>query len=191
MEGPLTLDGSERPRWSCRLAGSLAYIAGGAGEERTLRWNREAFSRLRLRPRVLVDVSAVSTETTVLGAPVSMPVLVAPTASSCSCTRKVSPRWRARPPTPETLLPLDGRDGVAGRCRRGGPGRRALVPALRLPRPRHHGGDPVAGARERLLGRRPHGGSAGRRNPRRRAPRRVGALGGDGARVRGGAGARR
>ena len=42
--------------------------------------NLEAWRRLRLRPRVLVDVSVVSTATTVLGTPVSMPVLVAPTA---------------------------------------------------------------------------------------------------------------
>jgi isopentenyl diphosphate isomerase/L-lactate dehydrogenase-like FMN-dependent dehydrogenase len=58
---------------------ALAYVAGGAGAERTLRWNREAFTTRRLRPRVLVDVSSVSTSTTVLGTPVSMPVLVAPT----------------------------------------------------------------------------------------------------------------
>src|SRR6186713_1780221 len=57
-----------------------AWSYMGAGDERTLRWNREAFSRFRLRPRVLVDVSTVSTETTVLGTPVSMPVLVAPMA---------------------------------------------------------------------------------------------------------------
>ena len=31
------------------------YIAGGAADEITLRWNREAFDALALRPRVLVD----------------------------------------------------------------------------------------------------------------------------------------
>src|SRR5207247_1434624 len=45
-----------------------------------LRDNAEAFGRWRLRPRVLVDVSAVSAATTVLGTEVSMPVLVAPVA---------------------------------------------------------------------------------------------------------------
>jgi 4-hydroxymandelate oxidase len=35
--------------------------------------------RIRLRPRVLVDVSSVDIRTTVLGTPVSMPILVAPT----------------------------------------------------------------------------------------------------------------
>ena len=42
--------------------------------------NVEAWQRLRLRPRVLVDVAEVTTATTVLGTPVAMPILVAPTA---------------------------------------------------------------------------------------------------------------
>jgi isopentenyl diphosphate isomerase/L-lactate dehydrogenase-like FMN-dependent dehydrogenase len=61
-------------------AGLLGYYAGGAGDERTLADNVAAFTRRVLRPRVLVDVSEVSAATTVLGSPVSMPVLVAPTA---------------------------------------------------------------------------------------------------------------
>lgn len=61
-------------------AGLLGYYAGGAADERTLRENVEAFARRRLLPRVLVDVGAVDTRTTVLGGEVAMPVLVAPTA---------------------------------------------------------------------------------------------------------------
>jgi isopentenyl diphosphate isomerase/L-lactate dehydrogenase-like FMN-dependent dehydrogenase len=61
-------------------AGPLGYFAGGAGDERTLADNEAAFARRQLLPRVLVDVSSVSTATTVLGAEVSMPVLVAPVA---------------------------------------------------------------------------------------------------------------
>jgi len=76
----LTVDDAERRAKEALSPEAWAYIAGGAGDERTLRWNREAFSRYRLRPRVLVDVSSVSTEATVLGTPVSMPVLVAPAA---------------------------------------------------------------------------------------------------------------
>jgi isopentenyl diphosphate isomerase/L-lactate dehydrogenase-like FMN-dependent dehydrogenase len=76
----LTLDDAERLAESVVAPDAWGYIAGGAGDERTLRWNREAFSRFRLRPRFLVDVSAVTTETTVLGTPISMPVLVAPMA---------------------------------------------------------------------------------------------------------------
>jgi 4-hydroxymandelate oxidase len=56
------------------------YVAGGAGDERTLEENRAAFERLTLRPRVLVDVSTVDTTTTVLGQRIAFPVLVAPTA---------------------------------------------------------------------------------------------------------------
>jgi len=60
--------------------GAYGYYAGGAGDEYTLRANVEAYARWELRPRVLVDVSEVSTVTTVLGAEVDLPVLVAPTA---------------------------------------------------------------------------------------------------------------
>jgi isopentenyl diphosphate isomerase/L-lactate dehydrogenase-like FMN-dependent dehydrogenase len=66
-------------------AGPLGYFAGGAGDERTLRENVEAWSRWALRPRMLVDVSATSTATDVLGTPVAMPVLVAPTALHRMC----------------------------------------------------------------------------------------------------------
>ena len=56
------------------------YYASGAHDEVTLRENSTAFQRIALLYRVLVDVSARDARTTVLGAPVSMPILVAPTA---------------------------------------------------------------------------------------------------------------
>ena len=56
------------------------FYSAGAEDEVTLRRNRAAFARITLRPRVLVDVSGASLATTALGTPVSMPVLVAPTA---------------------------------------------------------------------------------------------------------------
>jgi isopentenyl diphosphate isomerase/L-lactate dehydrogenase-like FMN-dependent dehydrogenase len=59
---------------------AYGYFAGGAGDEITLRENVAAFERLTLRPRVLADVSGVSTATTVLGHAVSMPILIAPVA---------------------------------------------------------------------------------------------------------------
>jgi len=77
---PLNLHDYEALAAQTMPAGPLAYYAGAAGDERTLRDNVEAFSRHRLLPRCLVDVSGVSAATTVLGTPVSMPVLVAPTA---------------------------------------------------------------------------------------------------------------
>jgi 4-hydroxymandelate oxidase len=60
--------------------GAHGYYAGGAGDELTLRDNVEAYQRWVLRPRMLVDVDACSTATTVLGQNVSMPLLVAPVA---------------------------------------------------------------------------------------------------------------
>jgi isopentenyl diphosphate isomerase/L-lactate dehydrogenase-like FMN-dependent dehydrogenase len=56
------------------------YFEGGAGDEVTLCENVEAFRRWQLRPRMLVDVGEISLETTLLGAPVSMPLGVAPFA---------------------------------------------------------------------------------------------------------------
>jgi isopentenyl diphosphate isomerase/L-lactate dehydrogenase-like FMN-dependent dehydrogenase len=64
-----------------RLApGPHGYYAGGAGDELTLADNVEAFRRWQLRPRMLVDVEASTTATSVLGQEVSLPVLVAPVA---------------------------------------------------------------------------------------------------------------
>jgi len=60
--------------------GAHGYFAGGAGDERTLRRNAEAFEGWELRPRVLVDVSEVSTRATVLDTEVDVPILVAPVA---------------------------------------------------------------------------------------------------------------
>ena len=56
------------------------YIAGGANDEVTLGANRAAFDRILIRFRTMVDVTTRSLATTVLGVPVSMPVLIAPTA---------------------------------------------------------------------------------------------------------------
>jgi 4-hydroxymandelate oxidase len=59
--------------------GVYDYIASGSGVEETLPANLAAWREIGLRPRVLRDVSAVDTTTTVLGTEVSSPVLVAPT----------------------------------------------------------------------------------------------------------------
>jgi isopentenyl diphosphate isomerase/L-lactate dehydrogenase-like FMN-dependent dehydrogenase len=58
--------------------GAFAYFAGGSGDEWTLRDNLAAFRRWLLRPRMLVDASEPTTATTVLGADVALPVLLAP-----------------------------------------------------------------------------------------------------------------
>jgi 4-hydroxymandelate oxidase len=59
---------------------AYGYYVSGAHDEVTLRENRAAFDRISLHYRVLVDVSRRELATTVLGQPVAMPILVAPTA---------------------------------------------------------------------------------------------------------------
>ncbi len=61
--------------------GAWDYYAGGAGDELTLRDNREAWNRLRLRPRVLVDVSQRDLSTSALGLSLPHPIILAPTAA--------------------------------------------------------------------------------------------------------------
>lgn len=56
------------------------YVASGAADELTLRWNRESFDQIRLRPRVLVDVSKLNTRVTLFGQELPFPILLAPTA---------------------------------------------------------------------------------------------------------------
>ncbi len=60
--------------------GYWGYVVGGAGDELTLQDNVAAFRRFILRPRMLVDVSDVSTRTSVLGTDIAMPLMVAPTS---------------------------------------------------------------------------------------------------------------
>ena len=57
------------------------FIDGGAEDERTLRDNCAAFARVRLAPKMLVDVSAVDTATTILGGPSKLPIAIAPTGA--------------------------------------------------------------------------------------------------------------
>jgi 4-hydroxymandelate oxidase len=56
------------------------YLASGAADEFTLRWNRESLEKIRLRPRVLVDVSKLDTRVTLFGQELLFPILLAPTA---------------------------------------------------------------------------------------------------------------
>ena len=76
---PLNLHEYEAAARAALSPMAFAYIAGGSGDEATVRANRAAFERWRLLPRVLRGLSAVSPATTVLGQAVALPVLVAPT----------------------------------------------------------------------------------------------------------------
>ena len=78
--GPVNIWDYERLAEDKLDANAHAYLAGGAGDEVTLRDNVAAFERRKLRPRVLVDVAEVSTVTTVLGTEIALPVVIAPLA---------------------------------------------------------------------------------------------------------------
>ena len=87
-------------------AGVFGYVDGAAEDERTLQANADAFASYRFRPRVLRDVSSVDPSTTILGRPVPMPLVLAPTGF----TRIVDPegelavaRAAARAGLPYTL----------------------------------------------------------------------------------------
>jgi lactate 2-monooxygenase len=69
--------------WEARAAemlepGPFGYIAGGAGDEATMRANREAFERRRLRPRMLAGNLERELAVDVLGTPSPFPLLLAP-----------------------------------------------------------------------------------------------------------------
>jgi len=80
MSEPINVADFERLAEERCEPGYWGYVVGGAGDEVTLRDNVAAFRRRLLRPRMLVDVSNVSTRTTVLGTEVAMPLMVAPTS---------------------------------------------------------------------------------------------------------------
>ena len=54
------------------------YIDGGANDEVTLARNVADFQRIRIRQKVLVDVSSIDTATTLAGEPAAMPLILAP-----------------------------------------------------------------------------------------------------------------
>ncbi|MEN9938242.1 MAG: hypothetical protein RLZZ387_4821 [Chloroflexota bacterium] len=77
---PINLADFEALARAALPSGVWDYIAGGAEDERTVAWNTEAFQRIRLRPRVLVDVRERDLTTSVLGQQITLPVLIGPTS---------------------------------------------------------------------------------------------------------------
>ncbi len=59
-------------------AASWCYLESGSGNEQTLRATVAAFEHIWLRPRVLVPMLAPDLSTTVLGIPLSLPIMAAP-----------------------------------------------------------------------------------------------------------------
>jgi L-lactate dehydrogenase (cytochrome) len=96
-----------------RLPGGVFdYIDGGAEDERTMAANSAAFAGVTFRPRVLRDVGDVDPSTTLLGRPLPLPLVLAPTGF----TRIADPdgelavaRAAARAGLPYTLSTLSTR----------------------------------------------------------------------------------
>jgi len=61
------------------------YVSGGAADELTVRANLEDWKRIRLKPRILIDVSRIDLAIELLGQKLAMPVLLAPAAFQRLC----------------------------------------------------------------------------------------------------------
>jgi len=59
---------------------ALAYVSGGAADELTMHANNEDWRRIKLKPRVLVDVSHLDLSTELFGHKMNTPILLAPAA---------------------------------------------------------------------------------------------------------------
>ncbi|MHC2998475.1 lactate 2-monooxygenase [Microbacterium sp. HJ5] len=75
---PVDADRLEESARKALSAEAFAYIAGGAGAERTMRANREAFARWQVWPRPLRDVSTRDLSIDFLGRHRPTPLLLAP-----------------------------------------------------------------------------------------------------------------
>jgi len=64
------------PKWL------FEFVDRGTEDEVALRCNREAFERIKLRPRMLVDVSGRKLDTTLFGKEFKMPIGIAPTGAA-------------------------------------------------------------------------------------------------------------
>jgi isopentenyl diphosphate isomerase/L-lactate dehydrogenase-like FMN-dependent dehydrogenase len=81
VQDAVTVDDVERMARK-RIPGVIYdVLAGGAGDEVSLRANRSAFEHITFRPRALGHTALPALTTTVLGDEVSMPVLLAPTGA--------------------------------------------------------------------------------------------------------------
>ena len=64
------------PKWL------FEFVDRGTDDEVALRNNREAFERIKLKPRMLVDVSGRKLDTTLFGKELKMPIGIAPTGAA-------------------------------------------------------------------------------------------------------------
>lgn len=75
---PVAPDRLEAAACEAMSAEGFAYVAGGAGMERTMDANRHAFDRWQIVPRVLRDVASRVLSVELFGTKWSMPLVLAP-----------------------------------------------------------------------------------------------------------------
>ncbi len=80
---PINLFGYEQLAKEHLSQMAFDYYSSGAWDEVTLRDNLAAFTRVKLRPKMLVDVSEINLTTQVLGESLQLPLLIAPMAFQC------------------------------------------------------------------------------------------------------------
>ena len=56
----------------------IDYAESGSYSEQTLHWNREDLQKIKLKQKILTDVSKRDTKTTIAGKPVNVPLVLAP-----------------------------------------------------------------------------------------------------------------
>jgi len=76
----INLDDFERLAKQYLAPNAWAYYFPGADDEISKKLNKKAFQKVYLRPRVLRNVGAINTRTSILGQSTSMPVFVCPAA---------------------------------------------------------------------------------------------------------------
>lgn len=75
---PMTYEGLAAAAKEVLSPEAYGYVAGGAGDERTMDANREAFRQWKLVPRMMVDVDDRDTSTEVLGLTLPSPIMTSP-----------------------------------------------------------------------------------------------------------------
>lgn len=75
----INLDDFEAPARARMSEMAYEYLASGSADEITLAANREAFAKIRLMPRHLVDVGKIDTTLELFGRKHDFPILLAPT----------------------------------------------------------------------------------------------------------------
>ena len=177
--------GSEWPispeEWETRARemleqGPFDYVAGGAGSEATVRANREAFERRRLRPRMLTGNAERDLSVEVLGLASPAPFLLGP-VGVLSIVHPEAELGVARA-SKATGVPMvlssaasTSLEDVAAELRRAG-----VVPALLVGRPRAGGQPRRPRRRGRLRRDRRHARHADARLARPRPPQRLPAV---------------